>query len=125
MTRLAEVRIAGVWRRSADPRCCVVDRREMLAQMVVQSRFVGLSDGCPFDRRKINPFDAVHAAIFGFGWRDDEPSGLLSQLWYLDATRVDDPDQANASRSRLLAYNEDDVRATRAIREGMATAQWP
>lgn len=60
------------------------------------------------------------APAFGFHWRDDEPNGLLSQLWYLDATRTDDPDKAAAARERLLAYNEDDVRATLAIRDGIA-----
>ena len=60
------------------------------------------------------------APAFGFAWRDDEPSGLLSQVWYLDATGSDDPSVSAAARQRLLDYNEDDVRATLAIREGIA-----
>ena len=60
------------------------------------------------------------APAFGFQWRDDEPNGLLSQLWYLDATQTDDPEKAAAARTRLLAYNEDDVRATLAVRDGIA-----
>lgn len=61
------------------------------------------------------------APAFGFQWRDDEPSGLLSQLWYADAVAAEDPEKSVAAKERLLAYNEDDVRATLAIREGMAT----
>jgi predicted RecB family nuclease len=60
------------------------------------------------------------APAFGFRWRDEEPNGLLSQLWYLDATQTDDPEKAAAARTRLLAYNEDDVRATLAVRDGIA-----
>lgn len=59
------------------------------------------------------------APAFGFNWRDEEPSGLLSQLWYLDAVQTDDPEKAAAAKTRLLAYNEDDVRATLAVREGI------
>ena len=59
------------------------------------------------------------APAFGFDWRDEEPNGLLSQLWYLDAVQTDDPEKAAAAKERLLAYNEDDVRATLAVREGM------
>ena len=62
------------------------------------------------------------APAFGFQWRDEEPNGLLSQLWYLDATQTDDPEKAAAARTRLLAYNEDDVRATLAVRDGIASA---
>ena len=42
--------------------------------------------------------------------------GLLSQLWYLDATQTEDADKAAAAKARLLAYNEDDVLA---VREGI------
>lgn len=58
------------------------------------------------------------APAFGFHWRDEEPSGLLSQLWYLEAISGDGP-AATAARMRILAYNEDDVRATAAIRGGL------
>jgi predicted RecB family nuclease len=60
------------------------------------------------------------APAFGFDWRDESPSGLLSQGWYLDAIQSDDPEAAAAARERLLTYNEDDVRATLAVRRGMA-----
>jgi predicted RecB family nuclease len=47
----------------------------------------------------------------GFEWRDEDPGGLQSQLWLSDALAGDASAQA-----RLLAYNEDDVRATTALR---------
>ncbi|MGH9153764.1 MAG: ribonuclease H-like domain-containing protein [Acidimicrobiales bacterium] len=52
----------------------------------------------------------------GFAWRDDEPSGDLSMLWHRVAVGVDG-DEAAAARRRLLEYNEDDVRATAAVRQ--------
>ncbi len=55
---------------------------------------------------------ATHA---GFSWRDPEPSGEASMLWFEDA--VADGPSASASRDRILAYNEDDCRATLALRE--------
>ncbi len=47
----------------------------------------------------------------GFNWRDEDPGGLASQDW-LDAARAGD----SASQKRILNYNEDDVRATLAVR---------
>ncbi|MGY1604330.1 TM0106 family RecB-like putative nuclease [Geodermatophilus sp. SYSU D00815] len=52
---------------------------------------------------------AVHGP--GFAWRDEDPGGLQSQAW-LEQARAGDADAA----ARLLAYNEDDVRATAALR---------
>jgi len=52
----------------------------------------------------------------GFEWRDEDPSGEASIGWYEEA-RGPTPDSA---RARLLAYNEDDVLATRALREWLA-----
>ena len=52
------------------------------------------------------------AARSGFSWRDDDPSGEASIGWYEEARLP----SGHASRARLLAYNEDDVRATRALR---------
>ncbi len=48
----------------------------------------------------------------GFHWRDEDPGGLQSQDW-LDAARAGD----NKSWQRILDYNEDDVRATLAVRQ--------
>jgi predicted RecB family nuclease len=59
------------------------------------------------------------APEFGFHWRDEDPGGLQSQLWLLEARGSDDPAARNAARTRILEYNEDDVRATDALRAGM------
>lgn len=56
------------------------------------------------------------ATAAGFRWRDTNPSGEASMLWYEVATRQPD-DAAITSRQRLLEYNEDDCRATRALRD--------
>lgn len=89
----------------ADVRDLFVDLHEIVAEHYFGAAGLGL--------KKVAP-------AFGFHWRDEEPSGLLSQLWYLDAVRSDDPAVAAQARARLLAYNEDDVRATLAVREGMS-----
>ena len=60
----------------------------------------------------------------GHSWRDSDPGGLQSQDW-LEAARHGDPTERHQARARLLAYNEDDVRATLAVRtwlRGMALA---
>jgi predicted RecB family nuclease len=56
------------------------------------------------------------AAAAGFVWRDVNPSGEASMLWYEVATRGSDVDAA-ISRQRILDYNEDDCRATKALRD--------
>ena len=56
---------------------------------------------------------AQHA---GFRWRDDDPGGLNSQLWFADAVGGSDADHRAQARTRVLEYNEDDVRATAALR---------
>lgn len=61
------------------------------------------------------------APAFGFTWRDEDPGGLQSQLW-VAASRTSDEAVAQHARARLLTYNEDDVRATLAVREGMTAA---
>jgi len=53
----------------------------------------------------------------GFAWRDEEPNGLASQTWYQTALNSPVPQQRSAARTRVLQYNEDDVRATFAVRE--------
>jgi len=60
------------------------------------------------------------APAFGFEWRDDDPGGLQSQLWLIDARTAEDAAVRDAGRERILAYNEDDVRATAALRKGLA-----
>ena len=51
----------------------------------------------------------------GFRWRDAHPSGEASMLWYEIARG--EGDEALAQRRRLLEYNEDDCRATKALRD--------
>jgi predicted RecB family nuclease len=54
----------------------------------------------------------------GFAWRDADPGGLNSLAWFADAISptAGEPERARA-RQRILEYNEDDVRATAAVRE--------
>lgn len=52
----------------------------------------------------------------GFQWRDEEPGGLASQTWFAEAVDAISPEDRVAARQRVLAYNEDDVRATHAVR---------
>jgi len=56
------------------------------------------------------------AAHAGFAWRDEDPGGLNSQRWFADAVHGPDPDVRSAAERRVLAYNEDDVLATRYVR---------
>ncbi len=56
------------------------------------------------------------AGAAGFQWRDVNPSGEASMLWY-EVARADDGPTALASRQRILEYNEDDCRATKALRD--------
>lgn len=62
------------------------------------------------------------APHFGFQWRDEDPGGLQSQDWLLMAQETDDPRVRDELAGRILAYNEDDVRAQAAIRDGMRAA---
>ncbi|ONM49189.1 recombinase RecB [Nocardia donostiensis] len=58
------------------------------------------------------------APVAGFAWRDPEANGEASMSWYRLAVGYDaDPDLSQ--RTRLLEYNEDDVRATAVLREWM------
>lgn len=57
------------------------------------------------------------APLAGFAWRDPEASGGLSMLWYAEAAAGD-----QQMARRLLAYNEDDVRATAALRDWLTSA---
>lgn len=57
----------------------------------------------------------------GFAWRDEAPGGAESQLW-LDAAYFAGTEEArSAARTRILAYNEDDVGATLAVREWLSS----
>ena len=60
------------------------------------------------------------AGVAGFSWRDPEPSGENSMAWYRTAVSDSDAAVVQASRERLLRYNEDDVRATLVLRRWMS-----
>lgn len=62
----------------------------------------------------------VAAAGASFTWRDDDPGGLNSQAWFAEAVHGE-PGVREAARRRLLEYNEDDVRATAAVRRWLRT----
>ena len=61
------------------------------------------------------------APMAGFGWRDPEAGGENSMRWYRDAVGMDGAPAEVSQRQRLLEYNEDDVRATLALREWMSS----
>ncbi len=52
----------------------------------------------------------------GFSWRDDNPGGLNSQLWFADAVHGETAEVRTRARRRVLEYNEDDVIATSQVR---------
>ncbi|MGC2486511.1 MAG: TM0106 family RecB-like putative nuclease [Acidimicrobiales bacterium] len=56
------------------------------------------------------------AMAAGFHWRDANPSGEASMVWYEVASKNDSP-AALTSRERIVTYNEDDCRATKALRD--------
>ncbi len=60
------------------------------------------------------------ATDVGFVWRDDDPGGKQSLAWYELATADPDSDVRGENQRRLLAYNEDDCRATRHLREWLS-----
>lgn len=57
----------------------------------------------------------------GFAWRDPEAGGENSMRWYRRAVGLDGDEPEPAMRDRLLVYNEDDVRATHALRTWMTS----
>lgn len=58
----------------------------------------------------------VVAPVAGFRWRDPDAGGEASIGWYRDA-QASRGVERERGRERIMAYNEDDVRATRAVRE--------
>jgi predicted RecB family nuclease len=56
------------------------------------------------------------AGHVGFRWRDDNPGGLNSQLWFAEAVHGETTDTRARARRRVLEYNEDDVIATSQVR---------
>jgi predicted RecB family nuclease len=66
--------------------------------------------GCMESRSGLG-LKVVASEAAGFRWRDEAPGGLESQAW-LDDARAGD----SKAWQRILTYNEDDVRASLAIR---------
>lgn len=96
-------------------------------------RFIGSRDWIDLHRWFADNFVTGHgnglktvATLLGFEWRDDDPGGGASMVWRAEAI---DPTVAPAvraaARERLLAYNEDDVRATLAVRDALDEARRP
>ncbi len=63
----------------------------------------------------------VASAGAGFHWRDDDPGGLNSMRWFEEAVRAPNRDVREQARTRVLEYNEDDVRATWHLRRWLRT----
>jgi len=63
------------------------------------------------------------AQALGFTWRDEDPGGAASMVWYQEAVGGEEP-SIQPARDRLIAYNEDDVRATLAVREAVRAGHW-
>ncbi|MFC5996166.1 TM0106 family RecB-like putative nuclease [Pseudonocardia hispaniensis] len=61
------------------------------------------------------------APVAGFAWRDPEAGGENSMRWYRDAVGLGGRPPEPTQRHRLLQYNQDDVEATRALREWMTS----
>jgi predicted RecB family nuclease len=57
------------------------------------------------------------AGAIGFSWRDPEPGGENSMAWYRAAVDAGTTDHARQLARRVIRYNEDDVLATRALRQ--------
>lgn len=55
------------------------------------------------------------AGAAGFQWRDVNPSGEASMVWFESASGGD-TEAAQLARQRILEYNEDDCRANKALR---------
>lgn len=102
-----------------------VGAREDLAAFVDGHEFVDLLDvlRTQLESGAGNGLKTI-APRAGFSWRDDEPAGDLSMLWHRAA--VDGAgDGVSAARKRLLDYNEDDVRATAAVRRWLRSTTFP
>ena len=55
------------------------------------------------------------AEFVGFQWRDEDPGGAQSMAWWAEYQK--DPATNQRLLDRILRYNEDDVRATFALRD--------
>ena len=62
------------------------------------------------------------ATALGFSWGDEDPGGLQSQTWLRIARDESDPEHV-LMRSRILAYNADDVEATAVLRDRIGSGR--
>ncbi len=59
------------------------------------------------------------APVAGFHWRDAEAGGEASMSWYRLAVAYEGGEPDLSQRTRILEYNEDDVQATKVLRDWM------
>jgi predicted RecB family nuclease len=57
------------------------------------------------------------APLTGFSWRQEDVGGAMAMVRYVEATSDVDASHRAAAQHWILGYNEDDVRATAALRE--------
>ena len=108
----------GAMNRAVDPPLPGGPSREDLDHFrsMSPSQWVDLHDVVKAQIQTSGPLGLkVLARAAGFEWRDDNPSGEASMLWYESARESDEA--AQRWRERILDYNEDDCRATRALRD--------
>ncbi len=78
------------------------DMWEIVKSQLVTGRSLGLKNVAP---------------LAGHSWRGDDVGGTTAMVRYAEAVAGPDPSVRARARDWLLAYNEDDVRATWALRE--------
>ena len=79
-----------------------VDLHEVVRKQLVTGDSMGLKDMAP---------------LAGFSWRDEDSGGTQAIVRYDQASASYDSLVRHQARRWLLDYNEDDVRATAALRE--------
>jgi predicted RecB family nuclease len=80
-----------------------VDLLEVVRTQLISGRSMGLKETAP---------------LAGFSWRADDSGGTLAMVKYMDAVDEEtDPTARGAAQQWIVDYNEDDVRATAALRD--------
>lgn len=82
-----------------------VDLHEVVRRQLVTGRGMGLKETAP---------------LAGFAWRAEDSGGTLAMVKYDQAVNETDGAGQSEARAWILEYNEDDVRATAALREWLA-----
>ena len=83
-----------------------VDLHHVVRTQLVTGRSMGLKQTAP---------------LAGFSWRSEDVGGDLALVHYGHAVDDSDPDGQEEARRWILEYNEDDVRATAALRQWLDT----